>query len=73
MRTSVKRLRRTPEEARRLILETAQALIARAGPEGLRLHLERRTGGGAAAAPVADSDEAPAASESRCPVSGAGD
>jgi TetR/AcrR family transcriptional regulator, repressor for neighboring sulfatase len=37
MRTSVKRLRRTPEEARRLILETAQALIARAGPEGLRL------------------------------------
>src|SRR5256886_9207655 len=37
MRSSVKRLRRTPEEARRLILETAQALIARAGPEGLRL------------------------------------
>src|ERR1700732_2458541 len=33
----VKRLRRTPEEARRLILETAQALIARTGPEGLRL------------------------------------
>jgi AcrR family transcriptional regulator len=32
-----KRLRRTPEEARRLILETAQALIARTGPEGLRL------------------------------------
>ena len=32
-----KRLRRTSEEARRLILETAQALIARTGPEGLRL------------------------------------
>jgi TetR/AcrR family transcriptional regulator, repressor for neighboring sulfatase len=32
-----KRRRRTPEEARRLILETAQALIARTGPEGLRL------------------------------------
>jgi AcrR family transcriptional regulator len=37
MRASAKRARRTPEEARRLILETAQALIARAGPEGLRL------------------------------------
>jgi len=33
----VKRLRRTPEEARRLILETAQRLIASTGPEGLRL------------------------------------
>jgi AcrR family transcriptional regulator len=33
----VKRLRRTPEEARRLILETAQELIASTGPEGLRL------------------------------------
>jgi TetR/AcrR family transcriptional regulator, repressor for neighboring sulfatase len=32
-----KRQRRTPEEARRLILETAQALIASTGPEGLRL------------------------------------
>jgi AcrR family transcriptional regulator len=32
-----KRLRRTPEEARRLILQTAQALIASTGPEGLRL------------------------------------
>jgi TetR/AcrR family transcriptional regulator, repressor for neighboring sulfatase len=32
-----KRVRRTPEEARRLILETAQALIASTGPEGLRL------------------------------------
>jgi TetR/AcrR family transcriptional regulator, repressor for neighboring sulfatase len=31
------RQRRTPEEARRLILEAAQALIARTGPEGLRL------------------------------------
>ena len=37
MHASAKRLRRTPEEARRLILETAQELIARAGPEGLRL------------------------------------
>jgi TetR/AcrR family transcriptional regulator, repressor for neighboring sulfatase len=33
----VKRLRRTPEEARRLILDTAQTLIASIGPEGLRL------------------------------------
>src|SRR3984893_10222816 len=33
----VKRLRRRPEEARRLILETAQSLIASTGPEGLRL------------------------------------
>ena len=32
-----KRLRRTPEEARRLILETAQSLVASTGPEGLRL------------------------------------
>jgi TetR/AcrR family transcriptional regulator, repressor for neighboring sulfatase len=32
-----KRVRRTPDEARRLILEAAQALIARTGPEGLRL------------------------------------
>src|ERR1700741_1201633 len=37
MQASVKRARRTPEEARRLILETAQQLIPRAGPEGLRL------------------------------------
>src|SRR2546423_4004730 len=37
MQASVKRLRRTPEEARRLILDTAQELIARSGPEGLRL------------------------------------
>lgn len=37
MRQPVKRLRRTPEEARRLILETAQELIADTGPEGLRL------------------------------------
>lgn len=32
-----KRTRRTPEEARRLILEAAQARLARTGPEGLRL------------------------------------
>jgi len=37
MRATVKRSRRTPEEARRLILDTAQELIARSGPEGLRL------------------------------------
>jgi TetR/AcrR family transcriptional regulator, repressor for neighboring sulfatase len=35
--TTVKRVRRSPEEARRLILDTAQALIARTGPQGLRL------------------------------------
>jgi AcrR family transcriptional regulator len=34
---SGKRARRTPEEARRLILDAAQAAIARTGPEGLRL------------------------------------
>jgi TetR/AcrR family transcriptional regulator, repressor for neighboring sulfatase len=34
---AAKRLRRTPEEARQLILDTAQVLIARDGPEGLRL------------------------------------
>jgi AcrR family transcriptional regulator len=37
MPASAKRLRRSPEEARRLILDTAQQLIARSGPEGLRL------------------------------------
>jgi AcrR family transcriptional regulator len=37
MNRTVRRVRRSPEEARRLILETAQALIARTGPEGLRL------------------------------------
>jgi TetR/AcrR family transcriptional regulator, repressor for neighboring sulfatase len=37
MHEAVKRLRRTSEEARRLILDTAQRLIARTGPEGLRL------------------------------------
>jgi TetR/AcrR family transcriptional regulator, repressor for neighboring sulfatase len=36
-RNKGKRPRRTPEQARRLILETAQDLIARTGPEGLRL------------------------------------
>jgi AcrR family transcriptional regulator len=34
---AAKRLRRTPEEARQLILDTAQVLIVRDGPEGLRL------------------------------------
>jgi TetR/AcrR family transcriptional regulator, repressor for neighboring sulfatase len=37
MAHSGRRLRRTPEEARRLILDAAQAAIARTGPEGLRL------------------------------------
>jgi TetR/AcrR family transcriptional regulator, repressor for neighboring sulfatase len=37
MKKPVKRVRRTPEEARRLILDVAQARIARTGPEGLRL------------------------------------
>ena len=36
-RPRTKRTRRTPEEARRLILDAAQAAIARTGPEGLRL------------------------------------
>jgi len=35
--TAAKRSRRSPEEARRLILDAAQAAIARTGPEGLRL------------------------------------
>jgi AcrR family transcriptional regulator len=38
MAEMVKRIRRTPDEARRLILDAAQAAIARTGPEGLRLH-----------------------------------
>jgi len=38
MAESAKRIRRTPDEARRLILDAAQAAIARTGPEGLRLH-----------------------------------
>ena len=37
MTENMRRVRRSPEEARRLILATAQALIARTGPEGLRL------------------------------------
>lgn len=37
MTNPTRRVRRSPEQARRLILETAQALIARTGPEGLRL------------------------------------
>jgi len=37
MTKPVRRVRRTPEEAKRLILETAQALVARTGPQGLRL------------------------------------
>lgn len=37
MPASVKRLRRTPEQARQLILDAARDLIARSGPEGLRL------------------------------------
>jgi TetR/AcrR family transcriptional regulator, repressor for neighboring sulfatase len=38
MAETIKRVRRTPDEARRLILDAAQAAIARTGPEGLRLH-----------------------------------
>jgi TetR/AcrR family transcriptional regulator, repressor for neighboring sulfatase len=38
MAETVKRVRRTPDETRRLILDAAQAAIARTGPEGLRLH-----------------------------------
>jgi AcrR family transcriptional regulator len=38
MGDTVKRVRRTPHEARRLILTAAQEAIARTGPEGLRLH-----------------------------------
>ena len=34
---SSKRIRRTPEEARRLILDAAEACMAKAGPAGLRL------------------------------------
>lgn len=37
MPQALRRLRRTPEEARRLILDTARELIADTGPEGLRL------------------------------------
>jgi len=37
MTAPARRVRRTPEEAKRLILETAQALVARTGPQGLRL------------------------------------
>jgi AcrR family transcriptional regulator len=38
MAGTTKRVRRRPDEARRLILDAAQAAIARTGPEGLRLH-----------------------------------
>jgi AcrR family transcriptional regulator len=34
---TAKRIRRTPEEARRLILDAAQARLASTGPDGLRL------------------------------------
>src|SRR5712692_8227804 len=37
MATATRRVRRAPEEARRLILEAAEALIVRSGPQGLRL------------------------------------
>lgn len=37
MTQPAKRVRRTPQEARRLILDAAEALIATTGPEGLRL------------------------------------
>lgn len=35
--TSAKRIRRAPEEARRLILDAAEACMGKAGPAGLRL------------------------------------
>ncbi len=35
--TAPKRIRRTPEEARRLILDAAEACMARVGPAGVRL------------------------------------
>jgi AcrR family transcriptional regulator len=35
--TAAKRIRRTPEEARRVILDAAEQVIARTGPGGLRL------------------------------------
>ncbi|MBV8119395.1 MAG: TetR/AcrR family transcriptional regulator [Alphaproteobacteria bacterium] len=38
MANGVKRVRRTPDEARRLILDAAREAIARTGPDGLRLH-----------------------------------
>jgi TetR/AcrR family transcriptional regulator, repressor for neighboring sulfatase len=38
MGESVKRVRRSPDEARRLILDAAREAIARTGPDGLRLH-----------------------------------
>ena len=34
---SAKRIRRTPEQARRLILDAAEACMGSAGPAGLRL------------------------------------
>lgn len=37
MRTAVKRARRSPEDARRLILDAARDLLAATGPDGLRL------------------------------------
>ena len=37
MNAPPRRVRRTPEDAKRLILEAAQALVTRTGPQGLRL------------------------------------
>ena len=37
MTEPARRVRRTPEEAKRLIIETARTLVARTGPQGLRL------------------------------------
>jgi len=36
---AAKRVRRTPQEARRVILEAAESVIARTGPGGLRAWL----------------------------------
>ena len=40
-----KRIRRTPEEARRLILEAAEAGMAASGPAGLRLETVAKAAG----------------------------
>jgi len=37
MVTAIKRVRRTPDDAKRLILETAERLLAQSGPQALRL------------------------------------
>ena len=43
--STTKRIRRTPEEAQRLILDAAEACMAKAGPAGLRLQDVAETAG----------------------------